>query len=294
MLKSLAERLHIAPDILRQELKTFVVITFGSALYCIGTVFFVKPALLPSTGVMGICLLLNYAFGVPLSVSNLVFNLALFAFAFKALPKRFSWWTLYSVAAVSFFMEVLEYFPKPVITDRMLLVIAAAVLHGIALAVVFSTGGSTGGLDIISMTLRRKYGIELGNTTMYLNFAVILMFLTIVPFENAAYGFLLAYVTSLVLNGDLRAFSQRSEAMIITDQVEVVRNYIIYTLHRGVTIFPAYGGWNGQPHDVLVTMLAPRQENALKLFLKEHDPKAFMRVSIASEVLGKGFKKWEE
>ena len=134
MLKSLAERLHIAPDILRQELKTFVVITFGSALYCIGTVFFVKPALLPSTGVMGICLLLNYAFGVPLSVSNLVFNLALFAFAFKALPKRFSWWTLYSVAAVSFFMEVLEYFPKPVIADRMLLVIAAAVLHGIALA----------------------------------------------------------------------------------------------------------------------------------------------------------------
>ncbi|MBQ1604085.1 MAG: YitT family protein, partial [Oscillospiraceae bacterium] len=239
MLDSLAGRLHTTPETLKRELKTFFVTTFGSLLYCIGTVFFVKPALLPSTGVMGICLLLNYAFGVPLSISNLVLNLALFAFAFKVLPKRFSFWTLYSVVAVSFFMEVLEYLPKPVIADRMLLVIAAAVLHGIALAVVFSTGGSTGGMDIISMAMRRKYGIELGSTTMYLNFAVILMFLTIVPFENAAYGFLLAYVTSLVLNGDLRAFSQRNEAMIITDQVELVRNYIITTLHRGVTIFPA-------------------------------------------------------
>jgi len=294
MFESLAKRLHVPADLLKDELKTFVVTTFGSFLYCVGTVFFVKPAMLPSTGVMGICLLLDYAFGVPLSLSNLALNLALFAFAFKVLPKRFSWWTLYSVFAVSFFMQVLEYFPKPAITDRMLLVIAAAVLHGVALAVVFSTGGSTGGMDIISMAMRRKYGIELGNTTMYLNFGVILMFLTIVPFENAAYGFLLAYVTSLVLNGDLRAFSQRNEAMIITDQVDLVRNYIIYTLHRGVTIFPAYGGWDGHPHDVLITLLAPRQENALKIFLKENDPKAFMRVSIAAEVLGKGFQKWEE
>lgn len=294
MLDSIAGRLHAAPESLRLELKTLVVITLGSLLYCAGTVFFIKPARLPSTGVMGICLLLDYVFGVPLSVSNLSINLALFIFAFSVLPRRFSWWTLYSVLVISLFMDLLEYVPKPVIADRMLLVVAAAVLHGVALAVVFSTGGSTGGMDIISMALRRKFGIELGNTSMYMNFGVILMFLAIVPFENAMYGFLLAYITSLVLNGDLRAFSQRNEVMIITDHVELVRNYIIYSLHRGVTIFPAFGGWNGRPHDVIVALVSPRQQNQIKLFLEKHDPGAFMRVSIAAEVLGKGFKSWHE
>lgn len=294
MLDSIAGRLHVAPESLRLELKTLVVITLGSLLYCAGTVFFIKPARLPSTGVMGICLLLDYVFGVPLSVSNLSINLALFIFAFSVLPRRFSWWTLYSVLVISLFMDLLEYVPKPVIADRMLLVVAAAVLHGVALAVVFSTGGSTGGMDIISMALRRKFGIELGNTSMYMNFGVILMFLAIVPFENAMYGFLLAYITSLVLNGDLRAFSQRNEVMIITDHVELVRNYIIYSLHRGVTIFPAFGGWNGRPHDVIVALVSPRQQNQIKLFLEKHDPGAFMRVSIAAEVLGKGFKSWHE
>lgn len=294
MLDSIAGRLHAAPESLRLELKTLVVITLGSLLYCAGTVFFIKPARLPSTGVMGVCLLLDYVFGVPLSVSNLSINLALFIFAFSVLPRRFSWWTLYSVLVISLFMDLLEYVPKPVIADRMLLVVAAAVLHGVALAVVFSTGGSTGGMDIISMALRRKFGIELGNTSMYMNFGVILMFLTIVPFENAMYGFLLAYITSLVLNGDLRAFSQRNEVMIITDHVELVRNYIIYSLHRGVTIFPAFGGWNGRPHDVIVALVSPRQQNQIKLFLEKHDPGAFMRVSIAAEVLGKGFKSWHE
>ena len=43
-----------------------------------------------------------------------------------------------------------------------------------------------------------------------------------------------------------------------------------------------------------IPMSAARQEILLKLFLKEHDPNAFLRLSVASEVLGKGFQKWEE
>ena len=61
-----------------------------------------------------------------------------------------------------------------------------------------------------------------------------------------------------------------------------------------MTIFDARGGFNADPRHVLITLLAPRQEIQLKLFLKEHDPNAFLRLSVASEVLGKGFQKWEE
>ena len=129
---------------------------------------------------------------------------------------------------------------------------------------------------------------------MLLNFAVILLFFWVVSVENVVYGLLLSYITSLVMNGDLRAFSSRKEAMIITSEAELVRNYIVYTLHRGVTIFDARGGFNAAPRHVLITLLAPRQEILLKLFLKEHDPNAFLRLSVASEVLGKGFQKWEE
>ena len=88
MLKSLAERLHIAPDILAQELKTFIVITFGSALYCFGTVFFVKPALLPSTGVMGICLLLSMFYDSAVWVLVPTALLLFFAVFFSILIKR--------------------------------------------------------------------------------------------------------------------------------------------------------------------------------------------------------------
>ena len=294
MLENIAARLRVTPEALKEELRTFFVTTVGTLLYCVGTVFFIKPAMLPNTGVMGVCLFLNYLSDIPLGLSNAVFNFALFLFAYKMLPKRFFYWTLYSTVLMSLGMEFFARFPAPVIADRMLLVVVAAVLHGIALATVFSGGGSTGGIDIVCVAGRRKTGVELGNISMLLNFAVILLFFWVVSVENVVYGLLLSYITSLVMNGDLRAFSSRKEAMIITSEAELVRNYIVYTLHRGVTIFDARGGFNAAPRHVLITLLAPRQEILLKLFLKEHDPNAFLRLSVASEVLGKGFQKWEE
>lgn len=129
---------------------------------------------------------------------------------------------------------------------------------------------------------------------MVLNFAIIFLFSAIVPIESIIYGFLMSYVSSVVMNGDLRSFSSRKEAMVITTQTELVRNYIVYTLHRGVTIFNAHGGFDAAPRDVIITLLTTHQAVQLKLFLKKNDPHAFMRVSVAAEVLGKGFRNWEQ
>ena len=81
---------------------------------------------------------------------------------------------------------------------------------------------------------------------------------------------------------------------MITNSPELVRNYIVYTLHRGVTMFKAQGGWDTQSRDVLVSLLSPRQAFQLKLFLRHNDPHAFMRLAVISEVHGRGFQDWEE
>lgn len=278
----------------KEWLRTLASITFGAALYCVGTVFFIKPAMLPNSGVTGIALFVNYLFNVPLGLTNAAVNGVLFIFAYRFLPRRFFWWTLYTVILMSVLMDLFDLLPKPALQDRMLQVVVASVLHGIAMAMTFSAGGSTGGTDIIAVALRRRYGIEIGSVGMYINFAIILSFLFIIPVENAVYGLLIAYLTALVLNGDLRAFAERKEAMVITNSPELVRNYIVYTLHRGVTMFKAQGGWDTQSRDVLVSLLSPRQAFQLKLFLRHNDPHAFMRLAVISEVHGRGFQDWEE
>lgn len=294
MFEKFCERLHMQPSTLQEEIKTFITVTIGSLIYCAAIVLFVKPAKLPAAGVTGLSLMLNYVWNVPLGISTAGLNLGLFIYAYKVLPRRFFYWSAYSTAFISAAMGLMAYLPVPAIDDRMLLVIVAAVLQGASLALIFSVGASSGGFDIITMAIKRRTGMEIGSVAMGLSFAIILLFSFIVPVESVVYGLLMAYISSMVMNGDLRSFSSRKEAMIITNQTELVRNFIVYTLHRGVTIFNAHGGFDASPRDVIITLLTTHQALQLKLFLKKNDPAAFMRLSVAAEVLGNGFQKWEQ
>lgn len=99
----------------------------------------------------------------------------------------------------------------------------------------------------------------------------------------------MTYIKGAVMNSDIRSFDIRKEAMIITTKVDEVKQFIMTELHRGVTIFPARGGFCDTPRDVIVTMLSPRQALYLKMFLRKTDSKAFLRLADVSEVLGRGF-----
>ena len=61
---------------------------------------------------------------------------------------------------------------------------------------------------------------------------------------------------------------------------------------KGVTRLDGIGAYTGQKRPVLISLLEPRQVVQLKLFLKERDPKAFVSICDATEVLGQGFKSW--
>ena len=50
------------------------------------------------------------------------------------------------------------------------------------------------------------------------------------------------------------------------------------------------GAYSGQNKEILYTVLDRKQFITLKTYIKEIDPKAFIIVSEAREVLGEGFK----
>jgi uncharacterized membrane-anchored protein YitT (DUF2179 family) len=79
---------------------------------------------------------------------------------------------------------------------------------------------------------------------------------------------------------------------VISNEPESVSNFVIKELHRGVTLLHGEGGYTKQPRKVILCLLTPRQTVELKRFLAQKDPTAFMVVSDAAEVVGKGFKSW--
>jgi len=89
-----------------------------------------------------------------------------------------------------------------------------------------------------------------------------------------------------------RPSAQRAQLLttVITDHGENVSRAILQELQRGVTRVPGVGMYSGQPRDVLLVAVTLTEIAHLKAIVRQSDPTAFVIVSPAQEVLGRGFQ----
>lgn len=93
-----------------------------------------------------------------------------------------------------------------------------------------------------------------------------------------------------------RPSSQRQQllAFIITDQTELVSEKILKDMNRGVTALPGTGMYTRQEHTILMCALTVTEVAQLKDLVAGADPRAFIMISPAQEVLGRGFAPLQE
>ena len=77
---------------------------------------------------------------------------------------------------------------------------------------------------------------------------------------------------------------------IITTKAEEISEFLISHSPRGVTLINGEGMYSKQPKGVLLTCVKNGQIASLKLSIKQLDENAFVIVTDANEVYGKGFK----
>ncbi len=77
--------------------------------------------------------------------------------------------------------------------------------------------------------------------------------------------------------------------MIVTNNKDIIIDYILKDFDRGCTIFKGKGAYSGEDKDVLITILERRQFIDLRKFMKLNDPTAFVTVTDTTKVFGEGF-----
>jgi uncharacterized membrane protein len=82
-------------------------------------------------------------------------------------------------------------------------------------------------------------------------------------------------------------------AYIVTDKPDEVSGSILEDMNRGVTALPAKGMYTGKDHSVLMCALTLTEINQLKASVVKQDPRAFVIISAAAEILGSGFSPLE-
>lgn len=91
---------------LKNEIKDYVFITLGTAMYAFAWAVFLLPYEIVSGGVTGMSAIIFYAAGIPIEYSYFVINAILLAVALKILGFKFMTKTIYAIFALSFFLKI--------------------------------------------------------------------------------------------------------------------------------------------------------------------------------------------
>ncbi|MDR1648980.1 MAG: YitT family protein [Synergistaceae bacterium] len=276
----------------RDDWKAILVIILCNIVTAFAVINFTLPYRFPDMGVSGLAVLSNYLFGI--SPSWVIFsgNMLLLIWGWKNLNPRFLALTVCSIVVFSVFMPIFRMFPLPLPQDKFMATVITGVLKGASAGIIFNVGGSGGGTDIIAMVLRRRRGIEVGQFSIFVNLIILALSLGVVGLDSVVYGIVGLYIFGVTLDNVTHKFDRRKQAFIITNIPDEVSVFIT-SKGKGVTRIEGRGAYTGQPRPMLISLLEPRHVLQLKKFLQEKDPKAFVSICDAAEVLGQGFKSWK-
>lgn len=267
----------------------------GCIIFAVGIYVFIQPNQIAPGGVSGVSIMLHYLTGLPVGALSLLINIPLLLLAWKFLGWKFTGQTLMSVATLSFMLDYVAVLLPQYEGDPLLAALFGGALIGTGLAVVFMRGFTTGGTDIISRLLQLKYPyLQLGKILMVIDLIVILTSAYVFGrIETALYGMVAVFTSSRMVDSLLYGMDTGKLVYIMSCRAVELSERIIEGLGRGCTILKSTGAYTKQDSNVLMVAVRRPQYYILKKMVREMDPKAFIIVTDATEVLGEGFKQIE-
>ena len=293
--------------IIWNEVKDYMFITLGLAIYTVAFTVFLMPYQIVAGGVTGMSAIIYYATGFHLENTYIIINGILLIIALRILGLKFLMKTIYAIVGLYLFLK----FAQDIIPkqenglpfklmgegqDFMSMIIGCA-LTGIALATVFTHNGSTGGTDIIAASIN-KYNpnVTLGNVLIAADFCIIGSCMFFPQFgtyleraHKVMFGFCVMAMENYTLDYLMNARRQSVQFMIFSKKWQEIANAIGTQMDHGVTILDGHGWYTGQNIKVLCILAKKRESINIFRLIKMIDPNAFVSQSSVIGVYGEGF-----
>lgn len=266
----------------------------GSALFAAGFAFFLQPNDLSSGGISGLALILVELtqFG-SVGIVSILINLPLFLLGGLKIGKRFFVGSLIGMLLSSVLIDGFAALHLPAV-EPVIAIVYGGVLCGLGVGIVFAAGTSTGGSDILVRLLKLRYrNVPIGQISLTFDALVVLLTgLVFRDMNKALYTGITVFLSGKMVDAVVYRFDYSKVAMIITKEYDTIAREIGDKLDRGATFLHGEGSYSGEETKVILTAVKKQQIAQLKELVMTLDPKAFVIVQEAHQVLGDGFHRY--
>lgn len=273
---------------------------FKRTLYLISGMIIVSLAfnifLMPSDivlGVNGLSVIFRKLFGWDTSLVILIGSLFLLVLSFIFLGKEKTSKSIAGSLMFPLFLELTEWlipYFKLGETEPILIAITGSIICGFGFGLVFKSGYTTGGTDILKQIISKYFKTSLGKAMILTDGAIILISFFVFGLQKFLYSILTMYLISYMIDKVILGISQSKTFFIITECETAVKKYILDNLSHGVTVIDSRGGYTGDFQKMIMCTIPTKEYFILKEGLQNIDPNVFFIITDAYEVSGGSIK----
>ena len=207
------------------------------------------------------------------------------------MDKEYFFGSLATMTFLSFAIDGLHFLTAytPDVPEKMLSCITGGVMYGLGMGLVYRVGGGTGGMDIIGGIINKYYSISQATTNFIFNIFLMICGTFFFGIESVLYTMLTFFIVFKVTNSITVGFDYKKNIIIISEHYEEIAEGIIKIVGRGVTYLYGEGAYTHQQRKVLFVVAKLTQVARIRQIVRKKDPGAFMIITEASDVFGRGF-----
>lgn len=275
-----------------KEIKSYILMTIGIFLYCFSWTAFLIPKGIAGGGVTGLATIVYYASGIQVYYTYFGINLVLFVLGSLILGRGFGFKTIYCIILATLLLKLLPFIPwVSDIPDKLINAVLGGTLSGVGISMIFMNGGSSGGTDIIAIIIAKYKETSPGRVFLFCDLIIIgsIIFLPGKGLQDVIYGYIQMVSFSYILDMILTGNKQSVQILVFSSKFEEIANLLTFEMNRGVTALNSVGWYSQKDGKVLIIVARKNQLQEITRSIKEVDANAFISVSQAMSVYGKGF-----
>lgn len=268
---------------------TFFVV--GVFLYALCFNLFLIPNDLVVSGFSGIAIVVQRVFGWNANAFIYITNGILLVLGFiflgwKITKKNIAGSILYPVM-ITVTNPVATFLNNYIIGDDFYLILLfAIILYGVSSGLIYRTGFSTGGSDIIMQILNKYMKISESKSMIVANSVIILIGMFVFGFNKGVYSFIILICSTYFIDKIMFGLSDSKVFYIYTKKVRKLKKLILNDFQTGFTSIPSCGGYSKKRNFMIMCVVSNRDYYLFKQKILEIDPNAFIIINSCYEVNG--------
>ncbi len=278
---------------LKRYVKDALLITAGIFSASFGFKGFLLTNHFIDGGATGISLLISALTKIPLYLLIICVNIPFIILAYKVMGRQFAIKTMLAITGLSLCIATIS-FPN-ITNDNLLVAVFGGFFLGAGIGLAVRGGAVIDGTEVLAIFLSRKFGTTIGDIIIVINVFIFSGAAYFLSIEVALYSMITYLSASKTLDFIVEGIEEYIGVTIVSSHSKEIREMIINTMGRGVTVYSGKRGYGKRGEttdvDIIYTVITRLELNKLNTEIEKIEPHAFVVMNSVKDTKGGMIKK---